>query len=473
MVFSSNVFLYIFLPITLLIYFLLGKHIKLKNYWLLLVSLIFYAWNQPRFLWIIVFCVLINYLGCLFMDRIEVVPKRRAIMFIVIALNLLCLFYFKYFNFSIDMINKLFHSDISFTDVVLPIGISFFTFQSMSYVFDVYRKQVPVQRKLTNLALYIVLFPQLVAGPIVRYADVEKEISVRSICLDDIYYGVKRFILGLAKKVIIANTLAVTADSIWSMSPYEHTVSVAWIGLIAYSMQLYFDFSGYSDMAIGLGRVFGFCFNENFNYPFISKSISEFWRRWHMSLSTWFKDYVYIPLGGNRKHKLLNLFIVFFLTGLWHGAAYQFVAWGIWNGVFVIAENILQKKGLGFARKTRFSNLIMNIYAVFIFDMGLVLFRAPNIKTAIRYGASMFGMLKGITPGFEVGWYLDGYTILILLISFVWSTPVFAEIGKKVAGYVKETTYLWMQNIGLLLLFAYSIMRVVSSTYNPFIYFQF
>lgn len=297
MVFSSTIFLFYFLPVTLAVYFILRKD-SIRNYWLLLVSLIFFAWSQPKYLWIIIFNIFINYFGAIAINRYG--THKKLFLFFTIFLNLIMLFYYKYFDFTIDSINKLFHQNFDLRNIVLPIGISFFTFQGMSYTIDVYRNDVRIQRNILKLGLYIMLFPQLIAGPIVRYTDIVNEIDHRKIGLDDFSSGIERFIIGLGKKAIIANTMAAMVDQVWNQSGGAENsfISVAWLVTIAYTLQIYFDFSGYSDMAIGLGRMFGFHFQENFKLPYTSKSITEFWRRWHISLSSWFRDYVYIPLGG-------------------------------------------------------------------------------------------------------------------------------------------------------------------------------
>lgn len=472
MVFSSNVFLFVFLPITLLVYYLLGK--QFRNYWLLLVSIIFYAWNQPQFLWIILYCIFINYLGGLLIGIADKHKLQTVIVTITIAVNLLCLFYFKYFNFAMNALENVIKREINYTEVILPIGISFFTFQGMSYVFDVYRGKVGYQRNILKLALYITLFPQLIAGPIVRYTDIAEEIDNRYLGTDEIYSGIKRFIVGLFKKVVIANTLAVTADAIWKVSPDENTIAIAWLGAICYTFQIYFDFSGYSDMAIGLGRMLGFHFCENFNYPYISRSVSEFWRRWHISLSSWFRDYIYIPLGGNRKHVYLNLGIVFLLTGIWHGAAYQFILWGIWNGFFIIAERLVRNSlNIKDLKKGKWTDVVAHIYTMFVVIIGWVLFRSDNIRLGVRYLESMFGRIKDVRPGFQVGWYLDRYTVLILIAAILWCTPFFHWVGIKISMRIREGTRAIFENVGLIIMLLYSIIRVVASSYNPFIYFQF
>ena len=325
MVFSNSIFLFIFLPVVIVGYYLLRGGIR--NYWLLLVSIIFYAWNKPSFTIILLSSIAINYVGALCIELFKKDVHKRIALITTVTGNLCLLFYFKYFNFAVETFNKLFNANVKFAEVILPIGISFFTFQGLSYVVDVYRKDVPAQKNVCKLAMYISLFPQLVAGPIVRYKDVAAEIDNRKVTLNDLAYGIQRFIIGLFKKIIIADTMAIIANGIFDRNPSLNSVSMAWLGVIAYSLQILFDFSGYSDMAIGLGRIFGFHFRENFDYPYISKSITEFWRRWHISLSSFFRDYVYIPLGGNRKRVYLNVAIVFLLTGIWHGAAFTFIAW--------------------------------------------------------------------------------------------------------------------------------------------------
>lgn len=337
MVFTSAIFIFMFLPITLLGYYLVPKNFK--NIWLFFVSIIFYSWSGVYYAILFLFSAYMNYLFGIWMERTN---KRKKVLVISLFWNLGLLGFFKYFTFILFNIQRFIQIFISgFTmkipQITLPVGISFFTFQIMSYVIDLYRKEIKVQRKFSNLGLYILLFPQLIAGPIVRYIDVEKEINNRYVNIDIFDYGVRRFILGFSKKILIANTMGIWADNVFN-TPWDKMSSpLAWLGIFGYGMQIFFDFSAYSDMAIGLGKMFGFHFLENFEYPYISKSIQEFWRRWHMSLSQWFRDYLYIPLGGNRKglkRTYINLIIVFFCTGLWHGAAWNFIFWGLFHGVF-------------------------------------------------------------------------------------------------------------------------------------------
>ena len=474
MVFSSTLFLFMFLPLTLLGYYLFDR--KHRNYWLLFVSLIFFGWSQPNYLWIILLNIVINYSCAMLIDRLK--PLRKPVLTAAVAANLAILFYFKYFDFTIESVNQLFGSGIELRHIILPIGISFFTFQGMSYVIDVYRGDVPAQRNIFKVGLYIVLFPQLIAGPIVRYKDIALEIDNRQTTLDDFSAGVERFIIGLGKKAIIANTMAATADAVWGNGAAGNTWSIAWIGSIAYMLQIYFDFSGYSDMAIGLGRMFGFHFNENFNLPYISKSITEFWRRWHISLSSWFRDYVYIPLGGNRKRVYLNLAVVFLLTGIWHGASWHYLLWGVWNGVFILIERVIhtrnRRKGVAAPEKASLTGTILSkVYTLLVVILGWVLFRAPDTGSAVQYAATMFGIIAPEHVGFTVLWYLDRWTITIMILGILFASSLPARLVGVIRNHVPDqavTIGKYALLLGVLLL---SMLRIVSGTYNPFIYFQF
>lgn len=469
MVFSSNLFIFFFLPITIWGYFFLGK--RFQNIFLLFMSIIFFAWSQPHYLWLILLNIFTNYLCSLFIAGSQKKIVRQGFLLLALLINLGLLVYFKYFNFLVDSVNNLLHTDFTVETILLPIGISFFTFQGLSYVIDVYRNTVTVQKNPFKVALYILFFPQLIAGPIVKYGDIEKEINHRNVTLDDFIAGLNRFIIGLAKKAVLANTLATTVDKIWSRGYEQNTIAIAWLGCIAYTLQIYFDFAGYSDMAIGLGRIFGFHFNENFNLPYISKSITEFWRRWHISLSAWFREYVYIPLGGNRKHVYLNLAVVFLLTGIWHGAAWNFILWGIWHGIFMLTERALKNKNVPFLQKPH--PVISRIYTLGVVGIGWVLFRASNIGEAIAYLKTMFGISLGKTPGFGVLWYLDRWTITILVIALLASTELPRKAVVRIKSTLPEAAYFTLEKIALLLLFAFSLIRIISGTYNPFIYFQF
>lgn len=471
MVFSSTLFLFIFLPITLLGYYLVKENYR--NYWLLFISLVFFSWSQPNYLWLILLNIAINYSCAMLIDNMQ--KTRKPVLIVTVVANLGILYYFKYFDFTLDSINKILGCSFALQDIVLPIGISFFTFQGMSYVIDVYRKDVPAQKNFYKVALYIVLFPQLIAGPIVRYKDIASEIDCRKTTLDDFSSGIERFIIGLGKKAILANSLAVTADAIWGRGATNNTWIIAWVGSIAYTLQIYFDFSGYSDMAIGLGRMFGFRFNENFNLPYTSKNISEFWRRWHISLSSWFRDYVYIPLGGNRKRVYLNLAIVFLLTGMWHGASWHFIAWGVWNGFFIILERYIRnRRAKEFQVKVSvFKTIISKIYALLIINFGWVLFRAPHTKDFVEYVATMFGIIKADKVGYTVFWYLDKWTITIMILAIFFASSIPTKIGCLLKAHIAEKGLNIMKYIMLLLLLYFSMIRIVSGTYNPFIYFQF
>ncbi len=471
MLFSSMTFVFLFLPIVCAVYFLVRK--DLRNYVLLLASILFYAWGEPRYLAIMILTILINYLGALAITRLDTDKTqkyRKMALGGIVVLNLSFLFYFKYFNFFIDNLNAAFTSNFDVIDVIMPIGISFYTFQAISYVIDVYRREVPVQKDVYKLALYICLFPQLIAGPIVKYYTVADQIEQRSVTFNKVSYGIKRFIIGLVKKMLIANTMGAVADSIFSQPVNAFNTSTAWLGAIAYSFQLFYDFSGYSDMAIGLGSMFGFKFLENFNYPYISKSITEFWRRWHISLSTWFKEYLYIPLGGNRVapwRMYANLFIVFLATGVWHGASWTFIVWGLFHGAFIIFE-----KATGWHKKTGgvVLSALQHIYCILAFVIGWVFFRADNLPYAIDYLKNMFGLLQGHNILYATAYYLDNIKLIALLAAFLCSMPLFTKI-LDISN--KHKLAKSMLNLWLLILFILSAASIASSTYNPFIYFRF
>ncbi|WP_242840989.1 MBOAT family O-acyltransferase [Butyrivibrio sp. AE3004] len=462
------------MPVTIIGYFLINN-LTYKNTWLLIMSLVFFGWSQPGYLWIIFLSILINYLGAYaaFVAEARSKVAKRAVLFAAIAANLSLLYYFKYFDFTIQTINSIGHTEIPLKNIILPIGISFFTFQGMSYVIDVYRGEVPVQKNPFKVALYIVLFPQLIAGPIVRYTDIANEIGSRKTTISDLSSGITRFVIGLGKKAIIANTMAEVADGIWNGDIAGNTVLIAWLGSIAYSLQIFYDFSGYSDMAIGLGRVFGFHFIENFNRPYISRSISEFWRRWHISLSTWFRDYVYIPLGGNRKHLYRNLWTIFFLTGLWHGASWHFVIWGLWNGLFMVIERRFRKRLMSEDVSVP-KRILQHIYALFIINIGWVLFRADTLYMALKYIGTMFGVGLSKTPGFTIFWHLNWWVVFVLVIAVIDITGGFIRLKdgvfRKISTPALYKTAKAVAIYGILIL---SVMRIMSGTYNPFIYFQF
>lgn len=468
MLFSSMTFLFVFMPLVMAVYFLSKKEIR--NYVLLIASIIFYAWGEPRYLAIMIITILVNYAGAILLDKHYSSRQRLWIVSLTIVLDLSFLFYFKYFNFVVDNINGVLATDFQLLDVIMPIGISFYTFQAMSYLIDVYRREVPAQKDVYKLALYIVLFPQLVAGPIVKYHDVCEQIDNRTIEFKNVIIGFKRFITGLAKKVLIANTLAEVVDKIFAQAPENLTTGVSWLGAVAYCLQLYYDFSGYSDMAIGLGLMFGFRFLENFNYPYISKSITEFWRRWHISLATWFKLYLYIPLGGNRKGAVRtywNLFAVFLVTGIWHGAAWSYVAWGIWNGIFIVFERFF---GLGKDKNDRwYVSAAKHVYAFFAIVWGMIIFRAESLSYAYEYICRMLHIdVTKHLPDYDYG--VNNKFAIMLIVGLICAMPVCRNlIYIKYEHKVQRT----LVNIWLFLLFFWSTISLAASTYNPFIYFRF
>ncbi len=457
MLFSSTPFLFVFLPIVCIMYLLIKP--SLRNYWLLFASLFFYAWGEPRYLSVMLFVVLLNYVVALLFEKYP--TQKKLLLFTGVLANLGILVFFKYTNFIIENINLLLNLNVPDFRVVMPIGISFFIFQSMSYIVDVYRTEVKCQQDVRKLALYISLFPQLIAGPIVKYHDIEKSIDDRSVNMDDVLYGVRRFIIGLSKKVLLANSMGSVADNIYATTPNELTASVAWVGAVAYSLQIFYDFSGYSDMAIGLGRLFGFRFLENFNYPYIASSITDFWRRWHISLSSWFKQYLYIPLGGNRNGDLAttrNLLIVFLATGIWHGASWNFVVWGLWHGFFLILE-----KKFKFITSNKF---LGHFYTIIVFVIGWVFFRADNLHIAFEYLQAMFG-LNNPTIMSSIEFYVNRKDVIISVFALLFCVPLNFE-------KLKQNNYLECgYNLVLLCFLFLSIVSIAASTYNPFIYFRF
>lgn len=489
LLFSSMIFLWVFLPSVILGNFLLSKipfgsqagQIRAKNRFLLIASLIFYGWGGIYYLLLMFASITLNYTGgWLLTFRCKSEKGRKGCLAAVVAINILLLFIFKYFNMFVILVENIMDPGrgsilhmvgtgaLGIPEIVLPIGISFFTFQAMSYVIDVYRRKVPVQKNYLDFALYVSFFPQLIAGPIVRYNEVEKQIYNRTESDELRAEGIKRFCYGLGKKVLLANTFAVAADQIWA-SPILMSGLVAWLGALCYTLQIYYDFSGYSDMAIGLGRMFGFKFAENFNYPYISASVQEFWRRWHISLSTWFREYVYIPLGGNRKGKgrtLLNLFIVFLLTGIWHGANYTFFAWGIYYAILLIIERLFLGKLLE-RNPLRFINHIYTILAVMI---GWILFRSVNIFQArdIIKGLFVFGPNDA-----NVLSYLSMRLCVCIIAGILLCGPVQSCLrnwyeAKKLQPAVQRTDFAIQ-----LILLCLSVLSLIGGSYNPFIYFQF
>ncbi len=487
MVFSSTFFLFFFLPIVLLVYFLAGR--KMRNVILLTSSLVFYAWGETIYVLLMLVSILVNYCFGLFIDLAQQQGKTgKPALVGAVAINLLLLIFFKYANFLVANLNGLLQrldlDPVSFPHIHLPIGISFFTFQAMSYVIDLYRRQSKVQKNPINIALYISLFPQLIAGPIVRYHDIAKQISNRITTTADMASGIRRFIIGLGKKVLIANVLGQTADYIFSLPPDRLPATLAWLGAVSYSLQIYYDFSGYSDMAIGLGRMFGFHFLENFNYPYISRSIREFWRRWHISLSTWFRDYLYIPLGGSRGSVLrtyFNLITVFFLCGLWHGASWTFIVWGLYHGFFLI----LERTGLGTKVLQILPTPVRHLYAMFVVLCGWVVFRSDSFSFALAFLRAMF--TPGTAPIYnsQIFLHINNEFTFTLIAGLIGAMPLFRILTGKIVDEigppddVQDSVFIGgpvaatLQVVGLGFILSYSVASVMGGSYNPFLYFRF
>jgi alginate O-acetyltransferase complex protein AlgI len=483
MLFSSPIFLFAFLPIVLLLYYLVPT--RAKNLILLVFSLFFYAWGEVFYLGVMLCSIVLNYgIGLLVGQNVGKSPSKAKLWLTLgVFLNLLLLVSFKYANFIVDNINVLCNysglDPVILAPVHLPLGISFFTFQALSYVVDVYRKEVPAQKNILDLALFVALFPQLIAGPIVRYHDIVTQFKSRSHRLSKFASGVERFIYGLAKKMLIANALGQAADSIFSIESVDLTLPVAWLGIISYALQIYFDFSGYSDMAIGLGRMFGFEFLENFNYPYIACSVREFWRRWHISLSTWFRDYVYIPLGGSRVptwRVYLNLFLVFLLTGIWHGASWNFIIWGLFHGSFLAIEHA------GFSKPLqKLWRPVQHLYLLVVVLVGWVFFRAETLGEATFFVKTMFSLDK--IKGFDYMTLVPIFpkqTIYCLALGLILSIPVYEwlkSISKRLSSHITNELGFALFSLfkvgGVGFLFYLSMLKIAASTYNPFIYFRF
>ncbi len=467
MVFSSLIFLYLFLPVNIILYFI-SKNNTYRNIVLLCFSLFFYAWGQPFYMILLVFCSFINYVLSILIDKYRGSNKSKLFLILAVIFDLGLLGYYKYYNFFVDNINLIFSTDIAFSQVGLPIGISFFTFKIISYLVDVYRGDVNVQKKFYKLLLYVSLYHQIMSGPIVRYRDIEDELDNSVITAENMSYGINRFIVGLFKKVMIANTVGQTATAFMGSNFSELSVLGAWLGIIMYTLQIYFDFSGYSDMAIGLGRIFGFTYKENFNYPYIAKSVQDFWRRWHISLSTFFRDYVYIPLGGNRKHYIRNLFVVWLLTGFWHGASYNFIMWGLYYGMFLLIEKYFLSKFMN-----KLPSFILHIYSIVVVMIGWIFFYFLNIVDAFRFIKIMFGF--GSTPLYNVKFEVEFFNNVILLaVAVLASTPLFKNIYNK---YIEPLNRYKSVNIIHCIVKAFILIvctiMLVGQTYTPFLYFKF
>ena len=464
MLFSSLIFIMVFLPIVFIGSWILRKN-KYVNVLLLLASLFFYAWGEPVYVLLMLASIIVNYFAGLALDKYR--SKGKLILVLDIIFNLGLLGFFKYASFGTVVLVNYFHVPITPLSVRLPIGISFFTFQIMSYIIDLYRGKFPVQKKIINLALYISFFPQLIAGPIVRYEDINDQLENRTVTMEKSAEGIRRFILGLGKKVIIANTVAEAADRIYAYNPDTMSAKVVWVASILYTLQIYYDFSGYSDMAIGLGKMFGFEFLENFNYPYMSTSISEFWRRWHISLGTWFREYLYIPLGGNRKSKTrtyINLIIVFFLTGFWHGAGFTFIFWGLYHGFFSIIER------LGFSKVLKKCKPLALVYTFFVVNLGWVFFRVGGLRNAFIIVSKMF--TPGLKTYYTLGEMMSHRCMLVAVLGIL-GAGIIQLLPQKVPVVKKAVMNPVVQYVWCAAVFLMCILLLASNTYNPFIYFRF
>lgn len=476
MVFSSVIFLFLFLPVVLGVYFVCPKH-QAKNLWLIAASLLFYAFSGLWYVLLLLFSVLCNYIAGLF------VSGRKPVLYAAVAVNLGILGVFKYLGFLAQTVNHLPGVSVPVPSIVLPVGISFFTFQGLSYVIDVYRNEQLKSTKFSDVLLYISLFPQLVAGPIVRYEDVAHEVRSRSHTWENLARGLRRFIIGLSKKLLIADVCGSVVAQVYGADASILDSRAAWLGAVCYLMQIYFDFSGYSDMAIGLGLCFGFHFRENFNYPYISSSIKEFWRRWHISLSTWFREYLYIPLGGNRKgtaKTYRNKLIVFFFTGLWHGANWTFIVWGLWHGFFIVAEDLVAKL-TGKDRhsrnsKRRAAGIAKHLYTLLVVLIGFVIFRADTMSQAVAMVAAMFsGVHATAQTGLLLAQCMTPLTLCALAAGVVFSTPVLPAILHRTDA-LTQSAQRAVRVLGgavLLMLLVTDILHLSAASYVPFIYFQF
>lgn len=470
MLFSSLTFLMVFLPCTLAVYYIVPE--KFRNMIILLASLVFYAWGEPVYIILMMLSIAFNYVCGIDLGDKEDDPeaKRKSLIFAIVV-NLLILGFFKYYGFLINTLNDIFHMNISYRELPLPIGISFYTFQAISYIVDVYRKNAKVQRNVLNFALYICMFPQLIAGPIVRYVDIELQLKNRTTNLRKFGRGVKIFIIGLAKKVILANSIGEIFNEISGLPMGSFSVLTAWTGCVAYALQIYFDFSGYSDMAVGLGRMFGFEFKKNFDHPYVSKSITEFWRRWHISLSTWFKEYVYIPLGGNRVgqiRQIENILIVWMLTGMWHGAAWNFIGWGLYYGILLLLEKFIWGEKI-----QRQKNWVQHAYALVCILIGWVFFFSPSLNYAMHYIGTMFGIGASSFLDRQGTFYIVS-NYLLFTVAVIGSTSEGNRVIQSILTVIKrrKTRVVVMGSAYFILLFI-TVAYLVTESFNPFLYFRF
>ena len=464
MLFSSIPFLFYFLPCVLILYFLAPK--QLKNTVLMVTSLVFYAWDRPKFAVLMIAAIVSGYIFGLLIEKFREKPLGKVFLVLSVGSSLAMLGFFKYTDFFISSFNSVLGLSVPLTGIALPIGISFYTFQILSYTVDVYRGDVAAQRNPISLAAYVSMFPQLIAGPIVRYSDIEKQLVSRNHSFDGTAQGIRRFVLGLGKKILIANALGELCD-IFRASD-DKSVMFYWLYAVAFTLHIYFDFSGYSDMAIGMGKVFGFDFLENFDYPYISGSVTEFWRRWHMSLGTWFRDYVYIPLGGNRVSKIKwfrNIFVVWFLTGFWHGAAWNFIVWGLYFAVLLILEKLWLKKYLDK------SKVLRHVYVMFLVIISFVIFNAADMGEAMRYIASMFGAGDVPAVSAELFYYLRSYAVVIA-VAIIGSTPLPKKLVSKISEK-HEKIFNVIEPLVLVGMLVVMTAYLVDGSFNPFLYFRF
>ena len=466
MIFSSLLFMYIFLPIVLGIYYFSPK--KLRNFVLLMISLVFYGWGEPIYIFLMIISIIVGFTGARLIDKYRDNKDFSTCIFItVLVLNIGALFFFKYYGFLIEIINSVFNSNLRIRTLPLPLGISFYTFQIISYVVDVYKRDTKVQKNIINFGAYVSMFPQLVAGPIVQYTTIEKQLNSREENLNQFGEGVERFVLGLGKKVIIANNVGAVWNTVKPLVSSDISVLTSWIGIIAFTLQIYFDFSGYSDMAIGLGKMFGFDFMENFKYPYISKSVTEFWRRWHISLGSWFRDYIYIPLGGNRCSKIANvrnIFVVWFVTGLWHGASWNFIVWGLFFGVIIFIEKMGLLKVLD-----KLPSFLCNIYTMFFVVISWVFFDTYTLKDSMVYIGNMFGLNNNIAYDNMACYLLDTNKVFFIT-AIVCSTPLIKYLIEYLKKSLVGKIVLIMFYIGIIII---STSLLVGESYNPFLYFRF
>ncbi len=486
MLFTEPTFLFVFLPVVLALYWLPVP----KNGLLLAASIAFYATGGGRFTWLMLGSIAANFIAARRIDRLAGSPAATRLLRVTVAANLLGLGIFKYAGFVAENLNALLGfaglSTVAIPAVALPIGISFFTFHAVSYVVDVKRGHAVAQKGPVEAALYLLLFPQLIAGPIIRYRDISAQLAARAVTTADLAYGARRFIIGLAKKMLVANIAAGPADQIFALPTAALTAPLAWLGVICYTVQIYFDFSGYSDMAIGLGRLFGFHFPENFRYPYAAVSVQDFWRRWHISLSSWFRDYVYVPLGGNRVSPLrthVNLVAVFFLCGLWHGASWTFVAWGLFHGAFLVLERVRTARAGGVASNTSLAARVGgHLYTVLVVMVGWVLFRADTLADAGAMLQAMAGFGNGAPSPYTWSWYVTPELVLALLAGLIGATPIAPVLTRRLAirhvvGSRAATSLPWtasaLATAALALMLGASIMLSAARTYSPFIYFRF